>query len=261
MLQMSSTWTLPIECPSSGKQANYVEVNEPEVMVLMSYVESQGAKWDDVWFIDLGCSNHIYGNLSLFCDLQEDFQTVVRLGNYTRMNVVGKGNVRLFLEGISHLVQDVFYVPELRNHLLSVGQLQEKGLSILMGSNQCRIYHPVKGLIIQTNMTSNRLFVLVSYSEPVKEEVNCLQTTTQDIAHLWHRRYGHLSYKGLKTVQDIGMVRDLPSFLESKATCVACLKGKQHRDVIPKKSAWRASKRLELVHADILLTTLVGKLG
>ena len=191
------------------------------------------------------------GDLSLFCDLQDDFQTFVRLGNHTKMNVVGKGSVRLFLDGISHLVTDVFYVPELRNHLLSVGQLQEKGLSVLMGSNQCRIYHPEKGLIIQTSITTNRLFVLVSTSQPVKEEVNCLQTTTQDIAHLWHRRYGHLSYKGLKTLQDKRMVRDLPSFPESKATCVACLKGKQHRDVIPKKSAWRASKRLELVHADI----------
>ena len=162
------------------------------------------------------------GDLSLFCDLQDDFQTFVRLGNHTKMNVVGKGSVRLFLDGISHLVTDVFYVPELRNHLLSVGQLQEKGLSVLMGSNQCRIYHPEKGLIIQTSITTNRLFVLVSTSQPVKEEVNCLQTTTQDIAHLWHRRYGHLSYKGLKTLQDKRMVRDLPSFPESKATCVAC---------------------------------------
>ena len=36
------------ECPSSGKQANYVEANESEEMVLMSYVESDGAKRDDV---------------------------------------------------------------------------------------------------------------------------------------------------------------------------------------------------------------------
>ena len=110
----------------------------------MSFVESDGAKRDDVWYIDSGCSNHMCGDLSLFCELQDDFQTVVRLGNHTKMNVVGKGSVRLFLDGISHLVTDVFYVPELRNHLLSVGQLQEKGLSVLMGSNQCRIYHPEK---------------------------------------------------------------------------------------------------------------------
>lgn len=30
-----------------------------------------------------------------------------------------------------------------------------------------------------------------------------------------------------------------------------CLKGKQHRDPIPKRSTWRASQRLELIHAYI----------
>jgi hypothetical protein len=47
------------------------------------------------------------------------------------------------------------------------------------------------------------------------------------------------------------MVRGLPSFSKGEITCNDYLKGKQHRDVIPKKSTWRASSKLELVHADI----------
>ena len=46
-------------------------------------------------------------------------------------------------------------------------------------------------------------------------------------------------------------MRGLPSFSEGEIKCSDCLKGKQHRDVIPKKSTWRASSKLELVHADI----------
>ena len=169
------------------------------------------------------------------------------------MNVVGKGSVRLSLEGVNHLVTEVYYVPELRNHLLSIGQLQEKGLAILIQSNQCRVYHPSKGLIIQTNMTMNRMFVLRSNTQPIKRELKevCLQVATQDLAHLWHRRYGHLSYKGLKTLHDKGMVRGLPRFSESKTVCTNCLKEKQHRDAIPKRSTWRALEKLELIHADI----------
>jgi len=158
------------------------------------------------------------GDSSLFCELDKSFRQTVKLGNHTKMNVVGKGSVRLSLEGVNHLVTEVYYVPELRNHLLSIGQLQEKGLAILIQSNQCRVYHPSKGLIIQTNMTMNRMFVLRSNTQPIKRELKevCLQVATQDLAHLWHRRYGHLSYKGLKTLHDKGMVRGLPRFSESR---------------------------------------------
>lgn len=71
------------------------------------------------------------------------------------------------------------------------------------------------------------------------------------MAHLWHQRFGHLSYKGLKTLQTKFMVRGLQSFSEGEIVCTNCLKGKQHRDVISRRSTWRASEKLELVHADI----------
>jgi len=47
------------------------------------------------------------------------------------MVVMGKGNVRLQVNGRAHIITGVFYVPELKNNLLSVGQLQEKGINIL----------------------------------------------------------------------------------------------------------------------------------
>jgi hypothetical protein len=46
--------------------------------------------------------------------------------------VEGKGNIRLEIEGITQVISEVYYVPELKNNLLSIGQLQEKNLAILM---------------------------------------------------------------------------------------------------------------------------------
>lgn len=60
-----------------------------------------------------------------------------------------------------------------------------------------------------------------------------------------------LSYKGLKTLQDKKIVRDLPQFEASNITCTDCLVGKQHRNAIPKQSSWRAKEVLELIHSDI----------
>lgn len=86
-----------------------------------------------------------------------------------------------------------------------------------------------------------------SITTPVEE---CLHTSSE-LTYLWHQRYGHLNHKGLKTPQTKKMVRGLPQLEASSVTCAYCFIGKQHRNPIPKKSEWHASKVLELIHADI----------
>lgn len=87
---------------------------------------------------------------------------------------------------MNHLVRDVYHVQGLKNNLLSVGKLQERGLDVLMQSNMCQIYHHTKGLIFKTTMAASRMFVLLSNTRSVKQERDeeCLQVITQDVAHL-----------------------------------------------------------------------------
>ena len=47
------------------------------------------------------------------------------------------------------------------------------------------------------------------------------------------------------------MVRGLPQLSASSVTCTNCINGKQHHDPIPKKSTWRVTQKLELIHVDI----------
>jgi len=152
------------ECPSWDKEANYTELGEEEEMLLMSYVEMNEAKGEDVWFLDSRCSNHMCGDKNFLCDLNENFRQMVKLGNNSRMTIIGKGNVRLKVNGLTHVVTEVFLVPDLKNNLLSIGQLQEKGLAILIKHGLCKFYHPTKGLFIQTAMSANKLFILLAAS-------------------------------------------------------------------------------------------------
>jgi hypothetical protein len=57
--------------------------------------------------------------------------------------------------------------------------------------------------------------------------------------------------KSLKTLESKQLVKGLPKFKATNTACTVCHRGKQHRAVIPKKSQWRASRRLQLVHADL----------
>ena len=70
---------------------------------------------------------------------------------------------------------------ELKNNLLNIGQLQEKGLTILI-QGVCKIYHPLKGLIIQTKMSINKMFILLSHTpvSPNASPERCYYTSTHD---------------------------------------------------------------------------------
>ena len=184
------------ECPNQKHEAHYAEMEEEEVL-LMVYVELQGAKRSEAWFVDSGCSNHMCGNQKMFTSLDTTFSHTVKLGNNHKLNVNGKGAEKLVLQGVSYIITDVYFVPELRNNLLSVGELQEKGLDVLFkGGDQktCCIFHPTKGKIAESIMSTNRMYVLFTETcSKTEEEENCFQVDATGKAELWHQRYGHLN--------------------------------------------------------------------
>lgn len=148
------------ECPDWEKKANYAELEEWELL-LMSYADIQQEKKEEIWFLDSGCSNHMTGNKEWFFELEENFNRTVKLGNDTRMAVVAKGSIKVQINGIIQVISNIYYIPELKNNLLSTRQLQEKGLTILIRDGTCKVYHSKRGLIMQTNMSGNRMFFCV----------------------------------------------------------------------------------------------------
>ncbi|KAJ8625896.1 hypothetical protein MRB53_019203 [Persea americana] len=87
-----------------------------------------------------------------------------------------------------------------------------------------------------------------------------LVVTGTEQAVLWHHRYGHLHSKGLKVLSTKEMVLGLPEVGEFEV-CEGCLYGKQTRASFPTGKAWRASKILELLHADLCGPMSTSSLG
>ena len=237
------------ECPGWTQGANFAELDEDEEMLLMAHVELHNATREEVWFLDTGCSNHMTGNRMWFTVLDDEFRHSVKLGNNTRMMVMGKGIVRMQVEGEMQVITEVYYIPELKNNLLSVGQLQEKGLAILIKNNICKLFHPMRGLIMKSSMSTNRLFVLLASIKTTEHA--CFNTVNEEESRLWHCRLGHLNFKGLRTLYYKKMVKGLPLVKSPGDVCEGCIMGKQHRDCFPKQSQWKAPNRLQLIHADI----------
>ncbi|GJR50632.1 putative ribonuclease H-like domain-containing protein [Tanacetum coccineum] len=64
-----------------------------------------------------------------------------------------------------------------------------------------------------------------------KEILTCLVAkATLDESMLWHRRIGHVNFKTINKLVKDNLVKGLPiKRFENDQTCVACLKGKQHK--------------------------------
>ncbi|GJW67874.1 putative ribonuclease H-like domain-containing protein [Tanacetum coccineum] len=77
-----------------------------------------------------------------------------------------------------------------------------------------------------------------------KDGLTCLVAkATSEESMLWHRRLGHVNFKNINKLVKENLVRDLPlKRFENDQTCVACLKGKQHRASLDKK--------LEIIRSD-----------
>ncbi|GAU47154.1 hypothetical protein TSUD_287370 [Trifolium subterraneum] len=211
-----------------GTQTNYVEYDENQEVLLMAQAIDRSSDNSrlEMWFLDSGCSNHMVGRKDWLFDFDDSFREMVKL---------------------VQVITEVYYLPGLQNSLLTIGQLQQKNLTIVFSNDLCKVYHESRGLIMSTQMTANRMYVIhASVLTPM-----CLKVLKMDPTQLWHCRYGHLSHKGIIILTKKEMVKGLPVLQETAETCEDCIVGKHQRDSIPKSSNWRATEKLQLVHSDI----------
>ncbi|GJT26347.1 putative ribonuclease H-like domain-containing protein [Tanacetum coccineum] len=95
-----------------------------------------------------------------------------------------------------------------------------------------------------------------------KESLTCLVAkATSDESMLWHRRLGHINFKNINKLVKDNLVRGLPTKrFENDQTCVACLKGKQHRASCKSKVLNPITKPLFMLHMDLFGPTFVSSL-
>lgn len=213
---------------------------------------------DNIWYLDSGCSNHMTGDRKKFVQLDDKVSSQVKLGDGKLQNVEGKGVIVVYTKGGNkRLISDVLYVPGLTQNLLSVGQLLQKDYALKFDNGECIIIDKKKNFTVaKVKMTPNKIFPLMM---PLNENFALKGEKIND-SYLWHLRYGHLNYKGMRLLKEKNMVKGLPNIDKIDKVCEGCIYGKMHRLPFP-KFAWRAKAPLELVHSDIFGPTRTPSLG
>ncbi|GJS66618.1 putative ribonuclease H-like domain-containing protein [Tanacetum coccineum] len=94
-------------------------------------------------------------------------------------------------------------------------------------------------------------------------DLTCLfAKATIDESKLWHRRLGHVNFETMNKLVKGNLVRGLPSkIFDNDHTCVACLKGKQHKVSCKAKLVSSISQPLQMLHMDLFGPTSVKSIN
>jgi uncharacterized membrane protein YgcG len=226
--------------------AQQEDEEKPETTLFMTFTD-QDVTGRDVWYLDSGCSNHMTCYRELFEELDETFKLKVKLGDNKVIQVEGKGTILVSIYNGTRYISDVYYIPELSQNLLSVGQLVQHGYTVKFEKGVCQIVDGESNqVLVEVGMKPNKLF-------PLKMDVvTDLASFAKEmsISELWHLRYGHLSGTGLKLLREERMVSGLPA-VNHDQLCEGCVYGKQTKLSFPEGKAVRATHVLELVHTDV----------
>nr|GFB95214.1 ribonuclease H-like domain-containing protein [Tanacetum cinerariifolium] len=160
----------------------------------------------DKGVIDSGCSRHMTWNMSYLSDFEElNGGYVAFCGNPKGGKITGKGKIKTGKLDFD----DVHFVRELKFNLFSLSQMCDKKNNVLFTDTEC---------------------LVLSSDFKLPDASQVLLRATLDESNLWHRRLGHVNFKGINKLVKGNLVRGLPSkVFTNDLSYVACKKGKQHR--------------------------------
>lgn len=172
----------------------------------------------------------------------------VRFGDDSRIDIKGKGSI-LFVSkgGERKILADVYYIPDLKSNIISLGQATESGCDVRMREDYLTLHDRDGNLLVKANRSKNRLYKVNLEVENMK----CLQLVASSDSSRWHARLGHISFETIKAMVIKELVVGISSGPKEKETCASCLLGKQARQAFPKATLYRASRALELFHGDL----------
>ncbi|KAL4179951.1 hypothetical protein AMTRI_Chr13g89770 [Amborella trichopoda] len=149
--------------------ANFVEKKngEEEPTLLLAYKDKNDNQINTC-YLDPRASNHMCGRKELFVELNKLSHGHVTFGDSSKRPLKGKGKILIKMKNGGHqFISDLYYVPDMKNNILSVGKLLENGYNIFMKNGSLYLRDQINNLIAKVIMTKNRMFPINIKSEDV----------------------------------------------------------------------------------------------
>ena len=201
-----------------------------------------------IWMLDSGALWHFTYNTNDFVELE----AITPLPIYTangQTEITGKGTVIFTVDGCTIRVYPVYYIPDIKTHLLSLGQFLQSGLhsrgsacdiTLYKGQDEFLAFHPQRA--------NDTLYIIKTL---LGAEITVQFATIYSIDfEIMHRWLAHPSKDMI--IKAKKHIKDFPDVQVPKENlCPGCEQGKMTNKTFP-PSNLRASEPFELVHSDII---------
>ncbi|GKC84349.1 zinc finger, CCHC-type containing protein [Tanacetum coccineum] len=133
----------------------------------------------------------------------DDSKGSVFLGDNRECKIRGIGKVRVQLrDGLSFVLHNVRYIPELKINLISLGTLKKEGFTIKLQSGKVKVING-SGVVLSGTQRDNCVYSLDGYA--VTGELNTSVEEKDSLAQVLHKRLGHISEAGLQVLEKKGL--------------------------------------------------------
>jgi hypothetical protein len=198
--------------------------------------------------LDSGATRHLCSKRSAFVTYQRLTVPVkVFVADGTCIDALGVGNIRLLVGGTHILLQNALFVPGISQNLLSISQLDSKGMAVTFRNNVCSVSTPDGTELFSSKKVGNCYRI----SGSTKEEAFAIGTGMKTYIQA-HEALGHVSFSTIKTLVDMGAISNVDITSVIPDTCEVCLKGKMTRKVQPKLGAVSTTQLNEMLHGDLV---------
>jgi hypothetical protein len=164
----------------------------------------------DTWYIDSGASRHMTSVHEHLTDLTQCGDTEVVLGDDREVKVAGCGTVSFRRESLPPMIlTEVLYVPGLKENLVSISTIEEKGYEVLFRDGQVLLF-PIGSSITSAKVIGTRHVRLYKFLfQQVRALINSTSNNSE-LCEIWHRRMAHLHHGALRVLREL--VTGVPDF-------------------------------------------------
>ncbi|XP_010412760.1 PREDICTED: uncharacterized protein LOC104699114 [Camelina sativa] len=205
--------------PLQHHETNLNETQEAEALYVHEVVflnedkvfpDNYDTNTASVWYLDNGASNHMTGNKEFFSSLDENIKGRVKFGDGSYVNIIGKCSIVFVTKsGERRALKEIYYIPDLKHNIISLGQATENGCEVKMKGNKLTLSDSHEQLLVQVVRSPNRL-----YKTPLEISFQkCLSIQEEEATWTWHARLGHISVGVMNNMVRKDMVVGMPQVL------------------------------------------------
>ena len=134
-----------------------VDVEDNTLLLMMTTNTEAGN--DDTSYLNSGCSNHVTGHKEWLVNFDMKKRSKVKFADNRVIEAKGTGGVLIQRkDGGQALIIEVLYVPTMKNNLLSISQLLQKGFSMNLHDGTMEIFDRMQKKILKAKISENRTF-------------------------------------------------------------------------------------------------------